>query len=374
MPVLVRSILARHSDFAVRLCTSHGRDRASTAILPPHLFAFTPQFSVHPFALAPNERRHLFCTLFQGTTEKRGLSVWRVRFHGRGGHGVKTASRILGSAAFYQGFHVQDAPVYGAERRGAAIAAFTRIDTQPILERGMVANPDLIIVADETLLPLPACGALLGNNLASAMFVNSPGDGKTLANQCAIPCPVFTLDLTMLTIEKLGRGSALSAALGAAACALLGFLSEDIMARAVQTELADLSLSPELIARNVELAHRVFSQVPAVPIRQPTAPIFPSAMHCPAALQNSSEGVPVIYATGNSPARHTGSWRVFRPVIDLETCTRCGICFALCPDGAISLDAQGYPIIDYDNCKGCMICYQECPIHCIGEEKEVRAW
>ena len=47
--------------------------------------------------------------------------MYRIRFHGRGGQGIKTASRILGSAFFAEGFEVQDAPRYGAERRGAPI-------------------------------------------------------------------------------------------------------------------------------------------------------------------------------------------------------------------------------------------------------------
>ena len=50
--------------------------------------------------------------------------MYRIRFHGRGGQGMKTASRILGSAAFAAGWHVQDAPVYGAERRGAPRQGF----------------------------------------------------------------------------------------------------------------------------------------------------------------------------------------------------------------------------------------------------------
>ena len=47
--------------------------------------------------------------------------MYRIRLHGRGGQGTKTASRILGSALFAEGYEVQDAPRYGAERRGAAI-------------------------------------------------------------------------------------------------------------------------------------------------------------------------------------------------------------------------------------------------------------
>src|SRR5436309_8292611 len=54
----------------------------------------------------------------------RRETMRRIRFHGRGGQGMKTASRILGSAAFHAGFIVQDSPVYGAERRGAPMAAF----------------------------------------------------------------------------------------------------------------------------------------------------------------------------------------------------------------------------------------------------------
>lgn len=39
---------------------------------------------------------------------------------------MKTASRILGTAFFIEGFEVQDAPLYGAERRGAPICAYVR--------------------------------------------------------------------------------------------------------------------------------------------------------------------------------------------------------------------------------------------------------
>jgi Pyruvate:ferredoxin oxidoreductase and related 2-oxoacid:ferredoxin oxidoreductases, gamma subunit len=81
--------------------------------------------------------------------------IIRVRFHGRGGQGAKTASRILGTAAFNEGMNVQDSPVYGAERRGAPVTAFTRIADTDILERGYVFDPDLVMVMDRTLIDSP---------------------------------------------------------------------------------------------------------------------------------------------------------------------------------------------------------------------------
>src|SRR6516164_3737498 len=64
-------------------------------------------------------------SVLQGMVRKRkryarqheGRPMLRIRFHGCGGQGMKTASRILGAAAFHAGYVVQDAPVYGAERR-----------------------------------------------------------------------------------------------------------------------------------------------------------------------------------------------------------------------------------------------------------------
>lgn len=296
----------------------------------------------------------------------------RVRFHGRGGHGIKTASRILGTAAFLSGLEVQDSPIYGAERRGAALTAFTRLDAEPIRERGVVTDPDLVLIADETLLQDPAVQALQGQEFASAVLINSARDGASLAQQHGAACPVLTLDLTALCQEVVGRGSALSAALGAAGCALAGLGPLELVLRAVREELADLHLAPELIERNVEAARRAYASLGKASLRQ--RPDRQAGVLHPPAYAPGPEGVAIIYAQGNAHQRHTGSWRLSRPVIDLPACTRCSICFALCPDGAIHLDANAYPVIDYDNCKGCMICRQECPVHCIQEEKEVRAW
>ena len=44
----------------------------------------------------------------------------------------------------------RDSPVYGAERRRAPMVAWTRIADESILERGLIASPDIVVVADET--------------------------------------------------------------------------------------------------------------------------------------------------------------------------------------------------------------------------------
>ncbi len=75
-----------------------------------------------------------------------------IRIHGRGGQGAVVASKLLADAVFKEGKHVQVFPEFGVERRGAPVAAFARIDTQPINLRCKVYEPDCVVVLDPTLL------------------------------------------------------------------------------------------------------------------------------------------------------------------------------------------------------------------------------
>ena len=55
-----------------------------------------------------------------------------VRIHGRGGQGAAIASKVLAASVFKEGRHVQSFPASGVERRAAPVAAFTRIDDEPV--------------------------------------------------------------------------------------------------------------------------------------------------------------------------------------------------------------------------------------------------
>lgn len=69
---------------------------------------------------------------------------------------------------------------------------------------------------------------------------------------------------------------------------------------------------------------------------------------------------------GPGDGGNTGSWRVLRPVINLEACIpvktkrkSCFNCWLYCPDCVVSKTIP--PVINYDYCKGCGICAEECP-------------
>ncbi len=94
-----------------------------------------------------------------------------IRFHGRGGQGAVTAAEILAKAAFEDGKYCQAFPFFGAERKGAPVMAFTRINDKPIRRRYQVYNPDYVIVLDETL--LEAVDVLSGLKEGGKVIINT---------------------------------------------------------------------------------------------------------------------------------------------------------------------------------------------------------
>ena len=58
----------------------------------------------------------------------------------------------------------------------------------------------------------------------------------------------------------------------------------------------------------------------------------------------------------------TSNWRIVRPVIDNEKCTRCLTCYIACPDACWSFNEKEEKMEwNWKFCKGCQVCIHECP-------------
>lgn len=71
-------------------------------------------------------------------------------------------------------------------------------------------------------------------------------------------------------------------------------------------------------------------------------------------------------------AGKTGTWRVQKPVIDLNACKKCDICIISCVENTIDKRSDKYPEVDYDYCKGCGVCSTVCPVDAIKMVPEVK--
>ncbi|MDH3454923.1 MAG: FAD-dependent oxidoreductase, partial [Desulfuromonadales bacterium] len=75
-----------------------------------------------------------------------------IRLHGRGGQGGVTCAKLIAAIYAQMGLNVQTFGDYGAERSGAPVRAFTRVDRDPIKNRNKVYRPDHLLVLDAALL------------------------------------------------------------------------------------------------------------------------------------------------------------------------------------------------------------------------------
>lgn len=82
----------------------------------------------------------------------------------------------------------------------------------------------------------------------------------------------------------------------------------------------------------------------------------------------SYKDIPIGLSVTARGQNHTGSWSIFRPGVDQDKCTKCGLCVIYCPEAAIEMTDEG-TVVDYDYCKGCGICGNECPAGAITMER-----
>ncbi len=294
--------------------------------------------------------------------------MYRIRFHGRGGQGMKTAGRILGTAFFLSGFEVQDAPRYGAERRGAPIFAYVRAARHPINERGVIRRPDLVVVADDTLVTIPAAGVLSGVNARTVLLIRSSKPPEVWRERLGFPGLVVTLPAAREEEDVLQLRYIGAACTGAAA-RLVGVIPRASLAQAIREELGHLG--EPVVAKDLEQALAAYDLMAdlrgcVAEGEDPTADAYERPAWIDLPFEEADRAAPVIYAPATSEQVPTGLWRTMRPIIDYDRCKRCAwICSTLCPDSTIRVNAAGYPEIDYQHCKGCLICLASCPSHAI---------
>ncbi len=175
-----------------------------------------------------------------------------IRIHGRGGQGNVVAAYLLATAAFEEGRYGQAFPNFGAERRGAPVVAFVRIDERPIKRRNQVLTPAYLIIQDQALLNTP--GVLNGLLPGGGILVNSTLSSEELSGQ--LDREVVTIPATGLAKQVLGRPVP-NTALLAAFLSLTGLLPVDSLGKALSGRFKG-----PVLEKNLQLIRQASELVP----------------------------------------------------------------------------------------------------------------
>ncbi len=175
--------------------------------------------------------------------------MFEIRIHSRGGQGGVTAARLLALAAIHDGKYATAAPFYGAERRGAPIVSFVRIDDKPIRIYSQIKKPDMVIVLDATVMDI--VDVLQGLKPGGRVLVNSQQKKEFSGYTSSY------VDLTGIALrEKLVvSGSPILNTPVIGALAKMGIVSVDSAKKAIREMFAD--------ERNVKAADTAYQEMSA---------------------------------------------------------------------------------------------------------------
>jgi 2-oxoacid:acceptor oxidoreductase gamma subunit (pyruvate/2-ketoisovalerate family)/2-oxoacid:acceptor oxidoreductase delta subunit (pyruvate/2-ketoisovalerate family) len=284
------------------------------------------------------------------------------------------AAQTLAEAAVLDGHHAQAFPYFGAERRGAPVKAFARIDDKRITIKSQVYVPDLLVVLDGYLPEIDPIAEGLKSD--GAAVVNT-----TLAPEeydLGVPVSCVTVDATTIAYEKLKAPIVNTTMLGAIARAqdLVTFKSIDA---AIRDRFSAL-LGERAGIVNAEAAKAAFDGARVGKCRGERA-----LVHRPTWMPTWDEIPPgtalgcekrgeIVVGPGSAWQVPVGTWRTSSPRYLKDKCIRCLRCWWACPEGTIKRQEDDYMRWDYRYCKGCGICADICPVEAIEMVRGVQEW
>jgi len=171
-----------------------------------------------------------------------------ILWHGRGGQGVVVASSILGTAvSVYEGKYAMSIPSFGAQRRGAPLIALTRVSDTPIRRRDLLADPDYIVILDDSLASLAM--AECGHEKPRHIIINSK---KPTAELNLNDWPSLTIvDADSIALEVLRRPITNTVIVGAVAAVM------NLRIDSVKKAIIDV-LGTEIAPGNIKAAEAGF--------------------------------------------------------------------------------------------------------------------
>lgn len=179
------------------------------------------------------------------------MTLRELRFHGRGGQGAVLAAKMVASAAAIEGKCVGSFPMYGFERRGMPVVAFTRFDDEPIREKSQIYNPDCLVVIDPTLMHLN--GLFEGLKPGGVLILNSPAPLQDRPSENMQT--TATINATKIAVEELGRDIPNTCLVGALAATTGWFSLESVI------EGLNEYLEGEILEKNIHNATRGYEEV-----------------------------------------------------------------------------------------------------------------
>lgn len=174
-----------------------------------------------------------------------------IRLHGRGGQGIVMAGEMLVNAILLEGLYGTSIPLFGAERRGAPVATFVRLDSRPIREKTQIYTPNCLVINDAAL--IDSADVYAGFRSGGLVVLNTPKTFEQLSFPKAVG-KIGLINATKVALNVIGAPVTNTSILGAFAAAT-GWIKISSVLGGIERVLP-----PNLVEKNKKAAALCYEQ------------------------------------------------------------------------------------------------------------------
>jgi len=190
-------------------------------------------------------------------------SKLNIRWHGRAGQGAVTAAKTIAELVAYDpNKYVQGFAIYGAEKRGAPVAAFTRIEDSPIRRHSLNMAPDVVVLLDPSLVGIVDIAE--GAKEGASIIINSAKEKDEIVKEIGIDpnrFKVYVVDANQISKEELGKAIPNAPMMGALA-KITGIFSKDEILKITKELFEEQGkFSNKVIEGNLRSIGRAFEEI-----------------------------------------------------------------------------------------------------------------
>ncbi|MFX1257518.1 MAG: 2-oxoacid:acceptor oxidoreductase family protein [Promethearchaeota archaeon] len=183
--------------------------------------------------------------------------MYEIRWHGRGGQGVITASEILAFAALKENKFFQSFPDFGPERMGAPVRAYTRISNEKINIHSQIYEPDAVVLLDPTLLETDSIFEGIKKN--GILIVNTKLSKEEIKKKINFKGKIFVLDATKIALETIGKPISNACCIGAL-IKVTNIVKKENLIETIK-EILGKKFSEKVVNGNVNATIRSFDEI-----------------------------------------------------------------------------------------------------------------
>lgn len=219
-----------------------------------------------------------------------------MTIYGRGGQGGVTLAKLIATTYFLRGKDAQAFGVYAAERSGAPLQAFVRVDDEEITNHNQIKSPDHVIVLDRTLISAKTQAGLKDRGW---IVLNTPQGPDDFAEMFP-GRNVATIDATSIAVDS-GLGTRTVPIVNTTMLGAVGRVL-DITLQDIEAALDEMGFKGPNVAATRQAYQAVQSKKLKGSMAGPSAPTVGGRIS--GLLDDDVGGMPRI---------HTGDWATRQP-------------------------------------------------------------